>query len=147
MNAYTWGRQTICVIDLNGTWKSGHLVACLIGTAYAATSISFNIKAAYALELLTAFDVQDDAHVHITIRGSQNAADPNVPDYFAQVDFRTPVRDPNHTDVQYAKKRIALIVDAFRCAHENKLNEDVRSEYYTSGPVFDPNVPSGIVED
>jgi len=123
------------------------LVACLIGTAYAATTITFNISAVYAIELLEAFGAQDDAHVQIKIRGSQNAADPNVPDYSATVSFRTPIRDPNDSNVVYAKKRIALIVDAFKCAQENKLNEDIRAEYHANRPLFDPNVPSGIDEE
>ena len=129
--------------------KTKMIIACLLvlaTVAYGATQISFSLGDAYAQKLLTAFLAQDECHVTMLFRGSQNAADPNVPDYDARIDFRTPARDPNESLQIYAKRRIGLVVDAMRLAHEKKILQDALDVYWANAPVIDVNEPNDIDE-
>lgn len=114
--------------------------------ASGATTISWNIRNSYGAKLLAAFEAQDESHVSISFRGSQNAINPNAPDYAASIDFRTPARDPNDTNTQYVKKRVSLIIDAIKLAHEKKLLEDVKRIYHANRPSIDVNEPNEIGE-
>jgi len=123
------------------------LVLLLIAsTAGAATVIGWSINNAYGLKLLTAFEAQDDCFVQISFRGSENAADPNIPDYAASIGFRTPVRDPGDTDAQYVKRRVGLIIDAIVQAHQAKIKNDTLKAYNELAPSVDVNSPSVIGE-
>ena len=123
------------------------IILICASTANAATSISFTMSQVYAVKLLQAFEAQDDCFVTITFRGSQNAEDPNEPDYSAGIQFRTPVRDPADTAQVYAKKRIALLIDAVRLAHEEKLFQDALKVYNMNAPVSTVEDPNTVVEE
>lgn len=123
------------------------IVAAVVVLCMGAVVVEFRISNAYAQKLLTGFLAQDFANVTIRIQGHQSSYDPNERDYSARVDFTTPIRDPNDTDKQYAKKRISLIVDAFNVAHLRKLKNDADREYIADMPVIDVNHPNAIEED
>ena len=112
--------------------------------AYGAVNIAFNIPDAYATKLLDAFTAQDNCHVVITFTGTGDNDG-----YSAQIDIgpnkMTP-KDPNESNQAYGKRRIGLIIDAVRLAHEKKLKQDIRAAYEANAPAIDMNEPNGIGE-
>lgn len=118
----------------------------LVAVASATTTITYNIRNDYGLELLAAFEAQADSHCTITFRGSQNAEEPDVPDYAASIDFRIPTRDPGYTDAQYVKRIAGLIIDAVKIAHEAKLQNDIRDAALAEVPIVDVDEPNEIGE-
>ena len=125
------------------------LVLITATVASAATQITFNINDTYGLKLLTAFIAQDNSHVTITFRGSQGAGDPNQEDYAAQIDINPNTmspKQPGETNAQYVKRRVSLIIDACRLAHEKKISQDARDLALAAVPPIDVNEPNEIGE-
>lgn len=123
--------------------KYGLLIAVVLtaGIAFGVTTITYNIPDVYGADLLAALIAQSDAHVRIEITGSQGAGNPDVEDYRAILDFRTPVYDPNVANAMFVKRRIALFADALRIAHQRKLKNDIRETYLEAAPGVDVNEP------
>ena len=117
------------------------MVLLIAATAYSVTVITYNVPDSFGAKLLAACIVQSDAHVTITIRGSQGASDPNQEDYSAQIDFRTPPYDPNIPNAAFVKRRVALFASALQKAHTRKLQEDIQRGYYENAPIIDVNEP------
>ena len=109
--------------------------------AYGVTVITYNVPDSFGAKLLAACIAQSDAHVTITIRGSQGASDPNQEDYSAKIDFRTPPHDPNVPNAIFVKRRIALFASAIQAAHQRKLKNDTRNDYIEAAPIVDVNEP------
>lgn len=107
--------------------------------------LTITVPDAHVPRVTTAFLAQKDSHITITIRGSQNALDPNVPDYSASVDYRVE-SDPNESNAEYIKRFVISAMIAFVEAHEQKLLEDVKDVYDSNSPSTDPNVPDNIVQ-
>lgn len=114
-----------------------------VAVASAATTIIYNIPNSKGAKILAAFEAQADSMCVISFRGSQNAEDPNIPDYSAQISFRTPVRG-NDSDEQYVKRIGGLIIHAVMIAHETKLQTDIRQAALAAVPIVDVNEPNGI---
>ncbi len=108
---------------------------------YAVTTITYNIPDDEGVKFLAAYIAQSNAHVNISIRGSQNAADPNVPDYSATIDFRTPVYDANVPNAAFVKRRTALFASALNQDHKAKLAQETKKAYLDLAPVVDVNEP------
>ena len=122
------------------------ILLCLASMAIGATTITYVIPNDKGLAIIEAFLAQDNAHVLIAIRGSQDPEDPNTPDYSARIDFRTPVRDPNDDNATYVKKRTALFVNAMVAAHKAKIKQDTLKEYNLLAPSVDVNEPTEDIE-
>lgn len=121
------------------------VVLLMIGTVYGVTTFTLQVPDQHISRVIAAFEAQADSHITITIRGSQNALDPNMPDYAASVDYRVE-SDPNESQNAYAKRFIKSAIKAFVEAHEQKLLEDVKAVYDSNSPATDPNVPDDIVQ-
>ena len=105
--------------------------------------LTITVPSAHAPRVVAAFNAQADSHIHITIRGSQNAADPNTPDYSASVDYRVE-SDPNESQGDYIHRFVRSAMIGFVEAHEAKLLEDAKAVYDANSPSTDPNVPDFI---
>ena len=114
------------------------LIIVFCSVDYEVTTITYNVPNDYGVELLTALIAQSDCHVSIEFRGSSSN---HEDDYDARIDFRTPAHDPNVAPAVFVKRRIALFASALKVAHERKLAEDERREYYQNAPVIDVNDP------
>ena len=115
-----------------------------VSIAYGVTTVTYNISDAYALKLMAAFTAQDNCHVVITFTGT---GDNDV--YHAKMDISptlmTP-KEPGESNQAYGKRRIGIIIDAVRLAHEKKLLKDTRDTYMASAPSVDVNEPNAIGE-
>ena len=125
------------------------LVLITATVASAVTQITFNINDTYGLKLLAAFEAQDNSHVTITFRGSQGAGDPEAEDYSASISINPNLmlpKQPGETNAQYVKRRVSLIIDACRLAHEKKISQDAWELALAAVPAIDVNEPSEIGE-
>lgn len=114
------------------------LVLVICTTVYAVTTITYNVPDDYGKELLAALIAQSDCHVSIEIRGHN--PDPEQ-EYNARIDFRTPAYVEGENPALFVKRRIALFATALKCAHEQKLKDDILRDYYQNAPVVDVNTP------
>jgi hypothetical protein len=110
-------------------------------TAWAVTVITYNVPDVYGLKLLDALLAQSDADVRIQIRGHEGAPEPANNQYRADVAFYVPPRDPNLTNAEFVKRRIARFADALQLAHKRKLDKEIRDVYLAAAPVIDANAP------
>lgn len=118
-------------------------------TAFAAVTVTLTIPTEYATRVLTMMRQWDHCHIHIVVQGSENASDPNVPDYHAEWDItdKIPPEDPKtETPQQFGKRFIRqLLVECVK-AHEMVAANGANKAAHDAIAPPDVNVPDGIIQ-
>ena len=118
------------------------LITLLIATTtWAVTVITYNVPDIYGAKLLAALTAQSDSDVRIQIRGHKGAGAGNTGQYKCDVAFYVPPRDPNLSNGDFVKGRMALLADAMRAGHDQKLKDKADKAYLAAMPVIDVNAP------
>jgi hypothetical protein len=103
----------------------------------------------YPARVLAMMRQWDHCHISINVRGSENAADPNVPDYHASWDItdKLPPEDPNtETPQQFGKRFIRQFMLECLKAHEMVAAKEIEKAAHDAIPPADVNVPDEIIE-
>lgn len=92
------------------------VTAIVLCSAASAAVITWNIKAAYGVRVLTAYEAQSGCKVHMTIERES-------PPYRSNFKYTIPLRDPNDNDTLFVKKRIGFLGSRFMIAHEKMIRD------------------------
>jgi len=121
------------------------LILVLCTTVYAAVQLIISIPDQYVSRAVAALRACENTHVHIHFQGSQNAEDPNVPDFVLDVDYRIDeIEGETHAD--YGKRFIKTMLYNVILAYETKIAKEERKALIDAIPPIDVNVPDEIVE-
>ena len=121
------------------------LILVLCTTVYAAVQLTITIPDQYISRTVAALRACENSHVHIHFQGSQNAEDPNVPDFSLNVDYRIDeIEGETHAD--YGKRFIRTMLYNVIKAYETKTATEDRQDLIDAVPPVDVNVPDGIIE-
>jgi len=103
----------------------------------------------YPARVLEMMRQWDHCHISIDVRGSENAADPNMPDYHAHIDITDAItpEDPNiDNSRQFAKRFMRFFwIECLR-GHEMVAAQSERQAAIDDVPRADVNVPDSIIE-
>jgi len=122
------------------------LILILCTVAYAANvELTITIPTQYVSRAISALRACENSHVHIHFQGSQNAEDPNVPDFVLNVDYRIDEIE-GETHANYGKRFIRTMLYNVILAYETKIAKEERKALIDAVPPIDVNVPDGIVE-
>jgi len=125
------------------------IVLCFAATAFAAVTVTLTIPDASAARVLAMMRQWDHCHIHIVVQGSENAGDPNVPDYHAEWDITDaiPPEDPNtETPQQFGKRFIRQLLVGCVKAHEMVAAKATEKAAHDAIAPADVNVPDGIIQ-
>jgi len=122
------------------------LILVLCTTVYAANvELTITIPTQYLSRAVAALRACENTHVRIHFQGSQNAEDPNVPDFVLDVDYRIDeIEGETHAD--YGKRFIRTMLYNVIKAYETKTATEDRQALIDAVPPVDVNVPDGIIE-
>ena len=121
------------------------MILVLCTAVYAAVNLTISIPDQYVSRAVAALRACENSHVHIHFQGSQNAEDPNVPDFSLNVDYRIDeIEGETHAD--YGKRFIRTMIYNVILAYETKIAKEDRQALIDAVPPIDVNVPDGIVE-
>lgn len=97
----------------------------LVTTVYGVTTLTLGIKDSQVQYVVAMVNAVLDSHISIHVQGSQNAADPNIPDYILDVDvqFQPDPNDPNETNTQKVRRLLTSITYEMSLAHHRKLKQ------------------------
>ena len=111
--------------------------------------ITLTVPEAYGPRVLEMMRQWDHCHISIRVRGSENASDPNTPDYSAEWDITNalPPEDPNtENPKEFGKRFIRQFMLECIKAHEMvAAKADTKALHDAISPA-DVNVPDEIIE-
>lgn len=121
------------------------LILVLCTTVYAVVNLTISIPDVYVSRTINALRACKNSYVHIHFQGSQNAEDPNVPDFSLNVNYRfDEIEGESHAN--YGKRFIRSMLYNVILAYEKKIAKEKRKALIDAIPPIDVNVPDGIVE-
>jgi len=121
------------------------MILVLCTTVYAVVNLTISIPDQYVSRAIAALRACENSHVHIHFQGSQNAEDPNVPDFSLNVDYRIDEIE-GETHANYGKRFIRTMLYNVILAYETKIAKEDRQDLIDAVPPIDVNVPDGIIE-
>ena len=100
-------------------------VVFFVPVALGVTTLTLGVKDSQVQYVVAMMNAVMDSHISIHVQGSQNAADPNVPDYTldASVQFRPDPNNPGETTPQKIRRLLTSITYEMSLAHHKKLKQ------------------------